>query len=168
MLFTVYVPAVVAATTIDPGSGIVGTGQGDRLLIDFEGNRFGSSTMVTFADRVHHAAGRHKDRYPTIARHLVKPESMRKVGTFDDERGEVALDSSAAAAALAQWCSLGPTELAAQLLTAGSARHSVRREIVSALATGSPDAAFAVRHMSSQFGFNIAELADEAAPPRSV
>lgn len=71
---------------IDRGSGIVGVEDGERILLYFEGNRFGYANVVTFADRVMIAAGRMQERYPTIARMSVEVDSVRKVGRYDGSR----------------------------------------------------------------------------------
>jgi hypothetical protein len=79
----VYVPAPGSDLGIVPGSGIVGTPQDDGLvLIDYEGNLYGASNIGTFEDRIHHAAGRHIMRYPTVARLLVSASKLILIVTF--------------------------------------------------------------------------------------
>lgn len=96
----VYVPARDRLRTINPRSGIVGTpaatryaaSSTDQVVIDFQGE--GPSVNIrTWADRVHHAAGRHVwgldpgrpfgGGYPTIARTAVPPDELVRVGTYD-------------------------------------------------------------------------------------
>lgn len=90
--FDVYVPILGSpgARLIEPGSGIVGTIEGNDVTLDYEGGRH-ADNIVTFADRVMHAAGRHAERYPTVARALVPLESAIRVGTYDYHEGEVQL-----------------------------------------------------------------------------
>jgi len=59
-----------------------------KLMIDFEGNIYGAENMRTYADRVEHAAGRHRDHAPTIARLVVAREDLIAVGSYDGERIE--------------------------------------------------------------------------------
>lgn len=99
----VYVP-VGQALTIREGSGIVGTLQENgRVMIDYEGNLYGAVNIVTFADRVHHAWGRHSVHYPTVARALVPTDAVARVGWYDPEAGVVDLDGPEDEAALSAW-----------------------------------------------------------------
>lgn len=121
---TLYIPVPDALHTILPGSGIVGTDHGERVLVDYEGNRYGSESFKTYADRCLHAAGRHVTNYPTIARAFMPANQLRPVGTFDDLFGEVHLDAGQEAT-LAQW--LGVDTLDPQeLLTTDRGRTSLR------------------------------------------
>ncbi len=86
----VYVPIGVAMLAVDPRSGVVGTPQGDgKVLIDYEGNRFKAANIVTFADRVQVAYGRHNTHYPTVARMLRNESEVELVATFDPQAGRV-------------------------------------------------------------------------------
>lgn len=77
---------------IDAGSGIVGTPQENgRVLVDYEGRRYGQANMVTYADRVYFAWGRHKERYPTVARSWLTEELVLQIGWFDPQAGRVDL-----------------------------------------------------------------------------
>jgi len=112
----VYVPAPDAPirSTILAGSGIVGTLEHDRLLCDYEGNRYRSPQLARYADRVFHAAGRHLERYPTVARVWVSPEQMIEVGWFDRRTGRVELHDTEARLLVADWLSvesIDPAEL---------------------------------------------------------
>lgn len=91
---TVYVPRAgsVAGRMIDRGSGIVGTVSGGLVTIDYEGNRFGASNIVTWADRVYHAWDRHTTDYPTVARMTIDPIELNEVGKFDATEWLVRLD----------------------------------------------------------------------------
>ena len=90
---TIYVPRPGApiATTIDSGSGIVGSAAAapfkeedtvPRICIDYEGNRNHAANIVTWEDKVFHAAGRHIAHYPTVARACPRAEDLIEVGMF--------------------------------------------------------------------------------------
>jgi hypothetical protein len=84
----VYVPRAGTwpSTTIVRGSGIVGTPLArGRVEIHYEGNLYKAANIRTFADRVHHAAGRHLADYPTAARDVVAAEDLVAVGHWDGE-----------------------------------------------------------------------------------
>lgn len=86
---TVYVPAGTGELLgIDPRSGIVGQPVANGFVeVYFEGNRFGASNIVTFADRCHHAADRMWESYPTIARKTVPASLLEEAGTFTEGHG---------------------------------------------------------------------------------
>lgn len=52
----------------------------DRLVIDYEGAIYRQFNIVTWVDKLHHAAGRHLEHYPTMARQLVDAEDFKRVG----------------------------------------------------------------------------------------
>lgn len=79
--YRLYVPAAGSLTHIDDGSAIVGEPEGDRIGVDFEGNRYGACNMQTFEDRITHAAGRRAYRYPTTARASYPADALIEVGT---------------------------------------------------------------------------------------
>jgi hypothetical protein len=134
MKLPIYVPvAARIKASIRPGSGIVGSPDGDRITIDYEGAIYDQAALVHFADRVAQAASRHVTNYPTVARMWVKPEDLAKVGTWDGLEGEVHLGRSGATA-LAAW--LGVAHIAPDELLAGGARYEKRRAIKAALAGG--------------------------------
>lgn len=101
----VYVPIAGsrAERLIDHGSGVVGSLGGDTILVDFEGNRFGASNVVTYADRVAVAASRHAVSYPTIARASPPASDLCRIGVFDGVHGEVVLDGRPERDLLAAW-----------------------------------------------------------------
>jgi hypothetical protein len=119
----VFLPSEQLASVIDRGSGVVGTtGAAGRYTLDYEGNRFGASNVVTFADRVSVAAGRHLEKYPTVARASVPLDEVLRVGTFDTETGVVDLGAGdvgedEARHLVAQWCGLAASELSSELET---------------------------------------------------
>jgi hypothetical protein len=132
--YRVYVPREGSTyeRTIDRGSGIVGSlEESGRILIDYEGNRFGSPGLAGFADRVHNAAGRHGVHYPTVARALVDPSEVIEVGEYDYERGVVELYGEEERAQLERW--LGTAD-ESELETRGNTRHEMRREVEQLLA----------------------------------
>jgi hypothetical protein len=117
------------ARIVRPGSAVVSAdGPAAELLrVDFEGGSQ-ASNIATFADRCHHAAGRHLTNYPTAARSLAPLPQLVQIGSYDDESGEVSLDNDDARAALAAW--LRTDTLERELLTEGTARHMMRREVI--------------------------------------
>lgn len=86
----VFVPADGWRLGIRDASGVVGrVTDGERTTIDYEGNLYGASNIVTFCDRVMIAAGRHIERSPTIARAYVVPDALIRVGSYDGETVEL-------------------------------------------------------------------------------
>lgn len=101
-LLTIYVPASEDALGIRPGSGIVGSpvevppalqpvivlaDEPARLRVDYEGNLHNAVNIVTWEDRLKHAAGRHVWNdgrgYPTVARMWVEADKLHAVGSYD-------------------------------------------------------------------------------------
>jgi hypothetical protein len=85
----IYVPASPTSPPvahIAPGSGIVGplvTDAAGTISVDYEGAVHGQANLVTYADRVRHAADRQRQHYPTVARCVVSRGDLRQVGWFD-------------------------------------------------------------------------------------
>lgn len=81
MKLTIYVPT--EDTGIARGSAIVGDPfpVDDYVLVDFEGNIYGWSSMDSFETKLVHAVGRFCQHYPTVARKLVKKDKLREIGT---------------------------------------------------------------------------------------
>lgn len=113
--FDVYVPVedTPLRNELLAGSGIVGTpasawfeSEDEAVLIDFEGNKYGAVNLVTFADRVYHAAGRQQQRYPTVARRMVEADTIEHVGFFYPEFSRVDVGSSEQLAAIGKWLGL--------------------------------------------------------------
>ena len=103
----VYAPREGALPQIIRGSGIVGSParlDPGRVVIDFEGNRYGAANLVTYADRVRQAAGRHRERYPTSARAAVRLDALVPIGVFDGFA--VWLDDEDCHDLLARWLEL--------------------------------------------------------------
>lgn len=83
----VYIPHPDAATPIRPGSSIVGVPTENGVVLYYEGNLYGAENLVSYTDRIRHAAGRLFARYPTVAKMFVTAERLkcdyRAVGTVD-------------------------------------------------------------------------------------
>lgn len=156
MFQRVYVPVAghPAVADVLPGSGIVGAPEGGHVLIDFEGNRNGASNIVTFADRVHHAAGRAATRYPTVARRLVPREAVSEVGGYDEDEGVVVLDGPDAAETLAAW--LGVAALDEAQLRSTGAHHERRREAQAAMRSLNPALRLWARREAARIGLDSA------------
>ena len=110
--YPVYVPLGRLRSQIDRGSGIVGSpweGRDGQILIDFEGNRYRSMNLRTFADRVRHAWHRHTTSYQTVARLVIGEEQLQQIGWWQPDDREVDLLNPDAAVLLADW--LGVDEL---------------------------------------------------------
>lgn len=117
----VFIPAEGAAwiSLVDARSGIVGSPAPEwfdydddigKHVIDFEGNRYGAANMVTYADRVHHAYGRHTEHYPTVARLVVSDESLEQVGWFYVAERRIEVEDGLALTHLCRWLELGHAE----------------------------------------------------------
>lgn len=110
---TVYVPTLFPQDpvphrllAIRPKSGIVGvpaTVPG-HTLIYYEGNVYQAANIVTWADRVDHAANRLRTRYPTIAQAMVQTEWLTAVGIWDGD--EIRLTDEKAANRAYTWLEL--------------------------------------------------------------
>ncbi len=102
-----YVPAPgsSAESRVLPGSAITGTPAPDAgmILCDFEGNRYASPGLASYAQRMLHAAGRHTERYPTVARALLPAAELEQIGWYDPNTRQVVLDGPQERARLAQW-----------------------------------------------------------------
>lgn len=70
------------AHAILPKSGIVAATLDDQVDVYFEGNRYGAANIVTFEDKVLHAAGRLDAKYPTVARGRYALDDFVVVGLF--------------------------------------------------------------------------------------
>ena len=102
---------------IDPRSAIVGAdpeelshGAADRVVIYYEGNRYGASNIKTFADRAMLAGGRCVERYPTSAMRAVLAEALVKVGTLYLDHKRVEVEDGLSLTRLAKWLDQGHYE----------------------------------------------------------
>lgn len=103
MILAIYVPTHDShlRKTIVAGSAIVGSpAEDDRIMIDYEGNIYNSSNMVSFDNKLLIAAGRHIDHYPTVARSWVKGSELIPVGTYDYDTHQIEVFDIAA---LGEW-----------------------------------------------------------------
>lgn len=101
-VFVPAFPTAPIATIVARGSAIVGFVGGDgvgRITVDYEGAIYGQANIKTYADRALHAAGRHLQNYPTVARAVVRRSELLQVGWFDLGRGITLLDDAEEAAA---------------------------------------------------------------------
>jgi len=135
----VYLPLVGAPLDIlvMPGSAVVSAAEPEeeRLLVDYEGSTR-AENIITFADRCHHAADRHRSFYPTVARAFVPVAQLIPVGSYDPEMGEITLDGDEERVRLAAWLGLDDDALDRELSTEGSLRHKMRREVQALKARG--------------------------------
>lgn len=77
------------------------------MVLDFEANMYGAVNIRTFADAVHHAAGRHMwgpEGYPTRARTEVGEDEVVEVGFYNGERVDVHAEQRAT---VAEWLGVG-------------------------------------------------------------
>jgi hypothetical protein len=113
----VYVPreGTAARAAIAEHSGVVGTAvEGGRVVVDFEGNLYGAANIKTYADAVHHAAGRHAwgaEGYPTRARTEVDEDEVLEVGFYNGERVQVYPEQ---VGTVADWLGVGEERLEAE------------------------------------------------------
>lgn len=120
-VLTIFIPAAgrAAFLGVDPGSAIVGMLKegSERVLVHFEGNRYGAENLKRFDERVEHAAGRLIQNYPTIAKASLAVTDLAAVGTYDSEsRAILVYDSET----LARW--------AGEIVTSGRTAAAIRRE----------------------------------------
>lgn len=96
----VYVPKEPSGIAV--GSAVVGQPTGrQRIRVDYEGDLYGRGW--SFAERLHHAAGRHLTEYPTVARSWLQPEDLIPVGRYESDSGDLVLDDERAAEVLGWW-----------------------------------------------------------------
>ena len=112
-------------------------------MVDYEGTARRASRIITFADRLHHASGRHWSKYPTIARRLVPRSDFVRLGSYDYAMGEVDLgdgefDLEDARDLVLTWLEVSPPELPAELQTRGSATLQLRWELASLRSSDDP------------------------------
>ncbi len=99
LVFRVYVPMAERQQGIAKGSGIVGVEDdghgGHRLLVYYEGDLYRADKRP-YPDLVYHAADRMATAYPTVARALVRADSLLQVGTFDYAHGRLVITDQVA------------------------------------------------------------------------
>lgn len=102
LTLTVYVPEhnSVERRLLANGCAIVGGYLGDvkataRIVVDLEDNRYGDRdrrprySWEAYLDCVKRAAGRHVERYPTVARAALPATELIDIGTYNPETGEL-------------------------------------------------------------------------------
>lgn len=106
----IYIPTESATATgarlIAKGSGIVGRDGSYGLEVYYEGNLYRAANIITFADRVYHAASRMEASYPTAARGVYPRVEFEHVGTFTADRVQLDADGGALTR-LARWIGAG-------------------------------------------------------------
>jgi hypothetical protein len=132
---TVWVGDAGADLGVAAQSAIVSSAvSGEACVCHVEGNLYGAVNMVTWADRVLHAAGRAVTGYPTASVRAIRRADLVPVGEWDDERGVVVLDPSKRRAAAA-WLGVTDEDLDAECQTTCSARHEAHRALEALEAT---------------------------------
>lgn len=152
----VFVP-VTGHPSIRPRSAVVGSLEGDRLMLDLQDPRDGVEQFSNFADRVHHAHGRHVTRYPTVARVWLADGQVISVGEYDPVGGVVSISDDVGARMLARW--LEVRELTEDMLqTQTVMAHDIRRSCERALASRDPRHLQAARLMARRHRLDIPGL----------
>ncbi len=118
---SVFVPSCDSLKFLDPGSAIIGVHRDDGATVDiwFESNRYDAANIITFADKLAHAHGRHVTAYPTSARSVVALNDLVHVGTFDPATGICTLANETSEHILSEF--LGSTISAKDLQTSSGA-----------------------------------------------
>jgi hypothetical protein len=90
-----------------------------RVLVYFEGNKYGASNMATYADRAMFDHWRMRERYPTVAQAAVAAEQLVRIGMLDPERGAIELVDDEHAPDLADGLGCSPGRLRDELHVKG-------------------------------------------------
>lgn len=103
-IFDLWVPRPGTRHDIAPRSAIVSSSDqsGDRRLVYYEGNLLDAENLRRYAQRVHCAAGRATQRYPTVAKALLSEADLMQVGRYDSRSRRITMltDADALAAFL--------------------------------------------------------------------
>jgi len=98
MKFTVYVPrkGSTISKIVEPKSAIIKSRMvsDDLALVYFEGNSIRASNINTFEDKCMLAAGRARDKYPTIAKACVDIADVIDVGVYDLDTNQIHIDEN--------------------------------------------------------------------------
>lgn len=162
-MLKVYVPAADtrARSHMEAGAGIVGTSEGTdddddaRTLVYYQ-ERTSAVNVITFADRVFHAADRLRHQAQTHRLCALPSAQLIEVGYFDENEGRVLLDTTNAdaAAELARW--LDADELDASELECLGAQHFVRdRQLRAAARSANPALALWARQQARRQGLSV-------------
>ena len=91
-ILNIYIPKDQAFQIV-PGSGVVGSvviPDSGTMVVDFEGNVFGSPAMASYEQKIMQAAHRHVEKYPTKCRWMLKeeevPNHLEFIGVIDYDR----------------------------------------------------------------------------------
>jgi len=106
--YLLLVPAKGVVHDVRAGSAIVGDERDGMVDTHYEGG--GASNVTTLEHRIHHAAGRRREKYPTIARRSWRRDEVVVVGTvrYDPGMRHWTLGSITDEVALRLW--VGPDE----------------------------------------------------------
>lgn len=85
MTFKIYVPADGVKHDVKTGSAIVGEEKGGMIDTHFEGG--GASNVQTYEQKLHQAAGRRAQNYPTSARRSWNATDLKEVGSAQYSEG---------------------------------------------------------------------------------
>lgn len=89
--YGIYVPAAGARQHIRQGSGIVGVPVGDRVAVHYQDRPANSANLVTWADRLFHAASRKSTHAPTSSQASLPAADLITVGEYDARRETIAM-----------------------------------------------------------------------------
>lgn len=84
--YRVFVPTDAATARFDPRSAIVAPDNeisAEGFVVWLESNRYDVENLRRYVERVHHAAGRADQRYPTIAKCYVSGSDLIQVARYD-------------------------------------------------------------------------------------
>ncbi len=106
--YRLYVPAEGVKHDVRKGSAIVGDSGEHHIMTHYEGG--GADNVKTFEQKIHHAAGRREQRYPTIAIRAWRHEELNDVGSvrYDEIMRHWVIDEITQMETLRQW--VGPDE----------------------------------------------------------
>jgi len=135
-----WIPALSCPVDILAGSAIVSLAdlpeaplggleqEPNRIVCYFEGDLYGASNLVTFADRADIASGRMIEQYPTTAVAALVVTEIVLVGSYDTDSGQAVIDP-ARRQDLCEWIGVSEDALDAELQTT-SVRHVARRQLL--------------------------------------
>ena len=153
---TIWVPAGGTHPTIRRGAGIISTTPpaDGRIVIDYEGNLYNASNIITYADRCYHAWGRQDANYPTIARRADHADRYTAIGTLNLTEGHIdLLDNPNIRTALAAW--LDTDTIADSELHISGGRYEERRILKTMIASGDPTQQAQALHWAHQHHIDL-------------
>lgn len=104
MIVPLYIPTASNRHAILPGAALVGEWDFmvGRVMLDFEGNKYGAVNLQRYIERCMVAWHRHATRYPTVSRIWVLSGEVSEIGFLDTERKRAAVGPNDLPR-LAQW-----------------------------------------------------------------